>query len=224
MHLPKVIAHRGASQIAPENSLQAFKKAHELGATWLEFDVMLTKDHIAIIHHDHTFKRILNLDKNVHETLYEEIKDSIPTLDQTLIFCANLGLSLNIELKTTQTDAKQTALETLKVLKKHKFFTKDNILFSSQEIDALKILHEQAPEFKLGLVADHWSDVNDALPQLPFYALSLHYPMLTQELVTNMRNQGYKILAFTVNDRCLASELFNIDVCSIFSDNPSLLN
>ncbi len=223
MHLPKVIAHRGASQIAPENSLQAFEKAHELGATWVEFDVMLTQDNIAIIHHDDTFKRILNLDQNVHETLYEEIKDRIPTLEQVLTCCAHLRMSLNIEIKTTQVYAKQTALKTLEVLRTFKFFTPENILFSSLEIDALKTIHGQAPEFKLGLVADNWSDVNKILPQLPLYALSLHYPMLTKELVKNMRNQGHEILAFTVNEPALAMELFDMGVSSVFSDNPLLL-
>ena len=70
MHLPKVIAHRGASQVALENTLPAFRKAHELGATWVEFDVMLTEDSVAIIHHDDTFLRILGVDKNVHQTSF----------------------------------------------------------------------------------------------------------------------------------------------------------
>lgn len=224
MHLPKIIAHRGASQIAPENSLLAFEKAHELGALWIEFDVMLTKDNIAIIHHDDTFERILGLNQNVHETFYEEIKDRIPTLEQTLTCCADLGLSLNIELKTKKDFAQKTALETLKVLKNFKFFTPQNILFSSSEMDALKTLHIQASEFKFGLVADNWQDVNNALSQLPLYALSLHYSILTSEQVNRMHHQGCKILAFTVNDRALALTLLAMGVDSVFSDNPILLD
>lgn len=227
MHLPKVIAHRGASQVALENTLLAFKKAHELGATWVEFDVMLTQDDVAIIHHDDTFKRILGLDQNVQQTPFSQIKnfaDQIPTLIEALMCCGDLGLSLNIELKTTKDFAEQTASITLDILKQFKFYHPNNILFSSSELEALKTLHAHAPEFKLGLVADNWQDVNLALPQLPLYALSLHYSMLTQELVSNMHNQGYKILAFTVNDPSLAVTLFNKGVCSVFSDNPSLLN
>ncbi|MFA6036576.1 MAG: glycerophosphodiester phosphodiesterase family protein [Legionellales bacterium] len=227
MHLPKVIAHRGASQVALENTLLAFKKAHELGATWVEFDVMLTQDDVAIIHHDDTFKRILGLDQNVQQTPFSQIKnfaDQIPTLIEALMCCADLGLSLNIELKTTKDFAEQTALITLDILKQFEVYHPNNILFSSSELEALKTLHTHAPEFKLGLVADNWSDVDQALPELPLYALSLYYPMLTQELVTSINNKGYKILAFTVNDPSLAATLFNKGVCSVFSDNPSLLN
>jgi glycerophosphoryl diester phosphodiesterase len=238
MHLPKVFAHRGASQIAPENTLIAFEKARQLGATWVEFDVMLTQDEVVIVHHDDTFTRILGLDQNVQQTPYAQIKDKdagswfdkkfsdvrIPTLEQTLSCCAKLGLSLNIELKTTQPYAQQTALKTLELLKKVKFFTKENILFSSLEIDALKTVQIQAPEYKRGLVADNWPDVNKALAQLSFDTLSLHYPMLTQQTVTAMRNQGHEILAFTVNDRALAMELFAMGVESVFSDNTVLLD
>jgi glycerophosphoryl diester phosphodiesterase len=230
MHLPKVIAHRGASQIAPENTLIAFEKAHELGALWIELDVMLTKDNVAIIHHDDTFKRILDLDQNVQQTLYSQIKDldagngRIPTLEQTLTLCADLNLSINIELKTTYDYAEQTALKTLEILSQFKFFTPENILFSSQEILALQTIQAKAPEYKLGLVADHWEDVNKALKQdLKLYALSLHYPMLEKDNMTAMRARGYQVLAFTVNDRALAERLFDMGVTSVFSDNVLLL-
>ncbi len=237
MHLPKVIAHRGASQIAPENTLIAFEKARELGATWVEFDVMLTQDNVAIIHHDDTFARILGIEQNVQQTLYASIKNldagswfnktfsniKIPTLEQTLGCCADLGLSLNIELKTTRPFAEQTALKTLDILKNFKFYHPENILFSSTEWLALETVRAKAPEYLLGLVADNWVDVHQALLQdLKLYSLSLHYPMLDLENVTRLRAQGYQILAFTVNDRVLAEDLFSLGVNSVFSDMPEL--
>ncbi len=239
MHLPKVIAHRGASQIAPENTLIAFEKAHELGATWIELDVMLTKDNVAIIHHDETFERILGLNQNVQQTPYAQIKDldagswfdkkfasaRIPTLAQTLTLCADLGLSINIELKTTEAYAKHTTLKTLEILKQFKFFTPENILFSSQEILALETVQSQAPDYKLGLIADNWPDVNKGLAQnLKLYSLSLHYPMLNQDNIKILHEQGYQVLAFTVNDHSLAEQLFNIGICSVFSDDALLLS
>ena len=56
--LPRYIAHRGASAVAPENTLAAFRKAAELGATWVEFDAMLTADAFAVVHHDDDLKRM----------------------------------------------------------------------------------------------------------------------------------------------------------------------
>lgn len=238
MHLPKVIAHRGASQIAPENTLIAFETAHALGATWVEFDVMLTQDNIAIIHHDETFARILGLELQVQQTPYALIKDKdagswfdkkffkarIPTLEQTLQCCADLGLSLNIELKTTRAYAEQTALKTLKLLQQFTFFTPENILFSSLDILALETVQAHAPEYQLGFIADNWLDVNKALAlDLKLYSLNMHYSLLDQAHITALREQGYQILAFTVNDRTLAESLFERGICSVFSDNVRLL-
>lgn len=228
MHLPKVIAHRGANQIAAENSLLAFQKAHELGAQMVEFDVMLTKDNVAIIHHDETFKRILDIDQDVHETLFEDIKSfhsRVPTLIEALSCCAQLNLSLNIELKTTKQFAHQTALMTFDILNLFKFYNPDNVLFSSQEIEALKTILALSPAYKLGLVADNWQDVDFAFEQrVPLYALSLHYSMLKNDVkVKQILDSGLLILAFTVNDPAVALDLLARGISSVFSDNPRLL-
>ena len=53
----RIIAHRGASQVAPENTLAAFRKALEQGVDWVEFDVSLLGDDTPVIHHDETLDR-----------------------------------------------------------------------------------------------------------------------------------------------------------------------
>lgn len=57
---PPVIAHRGASGYAPENTLSAFVKAKQLGLNWVEFDVMQDCDGIPVIFHDEVLDRITN--------------------------------------------------------------------------------------------------------------------------------------------------------------------
>src|SRR5688572_26281908 len=52
-----IIAHRGASGVAPENTLAAFRRAIEDGAEGIEFDVRLAKDGVAVVHHDASLKR-----------------------------------------------------------------------------------------------------------------------------------------------------------------------
>jgi len=53
----RIVAHRGASRIAPENTLAAFRLASRLGAHWLEFDVSLLGDATPVLHHDATLER-----------------------------------------------------------------------------------------------------------------------------------------------------------------------
>jgi glycerophosphoryl diester phosphodiesterase len=237
--LPKLIAHRGASQIRPENTLIAFEKAHEMGATWIECDVMLTEDDIAIIHHDDTFLRILGLDQHVQQTPYAQIKDMdagswfdptfnmarIPTLAQTLACCAKLNLAMNIELKTPEKYAVNTARKTLALLEAFDFFTPENVLISSITPLALQTVQHIAPHYKLGLISDNWADVEKALTlDLNLYSLNLHHAMITPEKMHALSAQGYRVLSFTVNDPLLAEKQFSMGVTSVFSDNPILLN
>ena len=55
--LQPVIGHRGAAARAPENTLAGLRRAHELGAAWVEFDVMLTADRVPVLIHDETLER-----------------------------------------------------------------------------------------------------------------------------------------------------------------------
>ncbi|HLF67379.1 MAG TPA: glycerophosphodiester phosphodiesterase family protein [Gammaproteobacteria bacterium] len=237
--LPPLIAHRGASKVTPENTLIAFATAQQLGASWVEFDVMITHDQTVIVHHDETYERILGLNARVYDTAYAAIKTHdagswfaekfsfvrIPTLTQTLSCCADLGLSVNIELKTTAEYAQQTAVRTLEILSKFKFFNPSNVLISSQEVQALSTFYQHAPTYRLGLVADHWADVESALNlDFELYSLNLHHAIITPEKMTQVQAQGYQVLAFTVNERSLAEQLFSLGVCSIFSDDVQLLN
>ena len=57
MRIPTIIGHRGARTNAPENTLAGLRRAHEEGATWVEFDVKLTRDGVAILIHDETIDR-----------------------------------------------------------------------------------------------------------------------------------------------------------------------
>ena len=58
--LPRLIAHRGLSASAPENTLAAVRAAHEAGITWVELDVQLLADGTPVIWHDATVKRCSN--------------------------------------------------------------------------------------------------------------------------------------------------------------------
>src|SRR3990167_7563410 len=110
---PKVIAHRGASAYAPENTLIAFTKAAQLEIKWIEFDVMQASCGTPIIFHDETLNRTTNGKGDVCRYSYTYLQtldagswfnprfsgERIPTLNAVMAFLANENMNANIEIK-----------------------------------------------------------------------------------------------------------------------------
>lgn len=109
----KVWAHRGASGYAPENTLEAFKKAEKMKADGVELDVQLTKDGELVVIHDetvdrvsgekgfvkdYTLKELKRLNVSKHMPSYDK-KTRIPTLDEVFDLLKNTEMTINIELK-----------------------------------------------------------------------------------------------------------------------------
>jgi glycerophosphoryl diester phosphodiesterase len=99
---PLVIAHRGARRRAPENTLEAFRLALELGADGVELDVHRTADDQLVVHHDAEARGTGVLARATLEAIRSSRPD-IPTLDEALEACA--GALVNIEIKNDPADA-----------------------------------------------------------------------------------------------------------------------
>lgn len=110
--MTQVVAHRGASAQAPENTLAAFRRAAELGADGVELDVQLTADAHVVCIHDETLDRTTSGSGPVANATLAEISaldasagdrrfhgERVPTLDSVLAWAASTRLSINIELK-----------------------------------------------------------------------------------------------------------------------------
>ena len=110
--MTKVFAHRGASAYAPENTLAAFRLAHDMGADGVELDVQLTKDGEVVVIHDETLDRTTDGTGWVKDHTLTQIKElnasggnaaypheRIPTLDEVFDVLADSPLAINIEIK-----------------------------------------------------------------------------------------------------------------------------
>lgn len=109
---PLVIAHRGASALAPENTLASFLKAVELGADLIEFDVQLTSDLVPVVFHDEGLERTADQWGDLASTPFDELRqcdagkwfsssfkgEKVPTLVETLD-CVGKKALLYVELK-----------------------------------------------------------------------------------------------------------------------------
>jgi len=114
-----VIAHRGASAYAPENTIAAFALAAEQGAPWFELDTYLTADKHVIVLHDTTIDRTTSGEGPVGEHTLAELKqldagswrgeefagERMPTLEESLIFARENDIGVYIEPKSIDDDA-----------------------------------------------------------------------------------------------------------------------
>jgi glycerophosphoryl diester phosphodiesterase len=114
-----VVAHRGASAYAPENTLAAFQKAAEMGADWFELDCHLSKDGEVVIIHDDTLHRTTDGTGGVRELTWESLQrldagswfdpsfagERLPSLDQSLELAQRAGIGVYIEIKSIDDDA-----------------------------------------------------------------------------------------------------------------------
>ena len=97
---PLIIAHRGASADAPENTLAAFRLAIEQGADGLECDLRMSADGIIVISHDDSLKRTHSQPVRIADATAAELAASdVPTLAQTLVTVRGKLPLINLELK-----------------------------------------------------------------------------------------------------------------------------
>lgn len=240
LSLPRIIAHRGAPQIAPENTLISLRQAKTLGAQWTEFDVRLTKDHQAIVFHDDDLKRTTNGGEHLlADTLYSVIAqldagswfnpkfhhETVPTLAQYLRTAAELKLGINVELKGTDFLPSILAKQVAEHLQQYWHDSLPTPLISSLSVTHLHAMRALGKDYLLGYIMDEWSEQwTMILKELACISLHVNYEQLTTERIQAVKNENYLLLAYTVNDKKLAEHLFSLGIDAIFSDNPQLLS
>ena len=159
----KVWAHRGASGYAPENTLDAFRKAVEMGADGIELDVQMTKDGELVVIHDETIDRVSNGKGWVKNYTYEELKkfnfnkthleytkEEIPTLEQVYLLIKPTNLTINVEIKTGivfYPGIEERVLELTERLG-----MKERVIYSSFNHYTIRKIKELDPQAKTGML------------------------------------------------------------------------
>ena len=236
--LNKLIAHRGASAYAPENTIAAFDKALALHASFLEFDVMCSADGEPFIFHDDSLRRTTNGRGEVGlvDSAYLKELDAgtwfsknfkgekIPHFKDALKWLHFSGLNANIEIKPYPATTEKTTVAVLSHIQRHWPVGKELPLISSFDWEALSLCRSLAPEMPLGLLVHTWDpQCFQMAKQLSCYSIHFNRKILNQQRVQDAKEQGYKVCAYTVNRKRQANKLFDWGVDAIFSDFPDLL-
>lgn len=232
---PPVIAHRGGSAYAPENTMSAFVKAVQLDIGWVEFDVMLAKCGTPIIFHDETLDRTTNGSGFVGDYPYSYLQtldagawfapvfagERIPTLEQVAQFLVSTGMHANVEIKPLPGQEKQTVDAALKVMSAYFPEDSDKILYSSFSLSALQYLRQRAPRCHIGFLMHEWrADWRQAAESVQSVSVNVNQAELTPERVSEIKKYAKFLLSYTVNQPERAKELLSEGVDAVFSDCP----
>lgn len=240
LKLPKVIGHRGACAYAPENTIESILTAADIGAEWVELDVMLTQDGVPIIFHDDTLDRTTNGSGNVAETPYATIREleagswyadsfagiKIPTLEEALEILVAKNLGLNLEIKPTPGRERETAEAALDILSKY-WDDHERLLISSFQLSCLETAQDMAPDWYRGVLFDDDEDMPENWRDLVEYVdgatVNIGKKIATRELVEDIADFEKPVLVYTVNDPQLARQLQGWGVDAVFSDCPDVI-
>ncbi len=232
---PPIIAHRGASGYAPENTIVAFDKAKQLGINWVEFDVMLASCKTPFIFHDETLDRTTNLTGEIapydysslskldagswFNSIYKDVR--IPAFKETMDWLCRVGMSANIEIKPLQGQDMETAEVIWQSAKDYIKPHHPTFLFSSFSIDSLRTLRTMTPDALIGLLIHDWMpDWKKICDDLSCVSVHLFDEIVTLDRATAIKSTGRKLLCYTVNDPDRAKELYSWGVDAVFSDFP----
>ncbi|HET7375591.1 MAG TPA: glycerophosphodiester phosphodiesterase family protein [Anaerolineae bacterium] len=236
---PLVLAHRGASLHAPENTLTAFMLAADQGADGIELDAKLTRDGSVVVMHDATVDRTTNGHGRVSDFTLREIKtldagskfgsqfaqERVPLLEEVFAAVAN-RLIINIELTNYASRRDGLERKVVDLIQLHALLNR--VMVSSFNPFALRTAKLIEPQLTCGLLYE---------PIMPIYLsrawlapliphLEAHHPHFSQaqgRFVSKLHSRGMQVNVWTVNDAEAIRSMVAAAVDGIMGDDPILI-
>jgi glycerophosphoryl diester phosphodiesterase len=237
----KIYGHRGASQYAPENSMEAFQLAYDMGADGIEFDVQMTRDGHLVVVHDEEISRVSDGNGYVKDFSLEEIRNfqfnrthpeyegvKIPLLEEVMERFAQKGSDtdkeflFNIELKNNIFLYEGMEEKVLKIVKEKKML--ERTLFSSFSHASMLTLREAEPEAKIAfLYCDGIMDIADYAAN--YKVNTVHpawYHLNRKDTFEVLHERGIEINIWTVNSGKDIRRFCDMGVDGIITNKPDL--
>lgn len=231
----EIIAHRGFSAIAPENTLAAFELAIARGASSIEFDIQLSADSVPVIFHDSTLERITGVSGKVRETNLSQLQsldagkwfgaeflgEKIPTLEEALSILKNVNKFLYFDVKPHCEWSDSEVANFVNSLndaeiKKKCVITSFNDTFLAQ-------VRRVSDDFLIGHIVANLEAYKTQLVKAVASGdnlISSQYRVLLENpaLIETSRSQGVDIVAWTVDDRADIQKLLDLDITRIVTN------
>ena len=245
MKLPLIIGHRGASAVAPENTMAAFREALAVGADGIEFDVRLTRDGVPVVIHDSTLRRTGGLPYRVADLTWSEIaqvdvgswfaqkfaNETVPSLEELFILFQSNNSILYLEMKCdSPSEYRPLAEACVKLINEHSF--KDRVVVECFHLPALKILKEIEADIKtVALFEPTLSNPSVLLDQriiaqateVGSIALALHHRLARESLVRKAKDAGLHVAVWTVDDPAWIERARTTGIDALIANNPAAM-
>jgi len=236
MKPPLIIAHRGASGEAPENTLAAFQLALDQGADMIELDLHQSKDGSLVICHDFKLHRTARSKRSVKQLTLKELKrlevgswfhprfsgEPIPALEEVLELTKD-RIRLNIEIKRGSPFYPGIEERLVKLLES--FHATESVLVSSFDHQALETIRVLSSKISIGLLAEKGSiqQLIRKVEVLSAFSLNLPVRLLTPALVQEAHRRKLQVYAYTINQVRLMNYYLIMGVDGIFTNFPGRL-
>ena len=238
LKLPKLIGHRGVKDLCPENTLESILKAFDLGLSFVEIDVKISKDRVPILLHDDTLDRTTNGSGLAIDYDYENIKKLdagkffykentnifVPKLEDILSLFTNYNGNLNIELKPNKKFEKENVYQIYKIIKN---INQIDIFFSSFDMISILEISKLYPQSIRSFLLDDFKEYNiDDLISISINhdlkICGLNIDLVTADIIKKIKESNMAITVYSDKNINLfsANDIFSIGVDSIFVDNP----
>jgi glycerophosphoryl diester phosphodiesterase len=229
-----LIAHRGASGHAPENTLAAFKKAVTLGATFIETDLQLTRDARLVAIHDETVNRTTNGKGAVHDMTLADLRrldagswfgseyagERVPTLEEILGFAKKYDVVFYLEMKPGGSWGGEHAL--ISALRESGEIARTVVI--SFDASILSTVRKIEPTLMTALLYDGQLEkpLDQAL-EVGARQLAIRGDLVSPWLLTAARKKDLQVVCWTINHSAHMRLLMAAGVDGIMSDYPDRL-
>lgn len=237
MESKKIIAHRGMSTLAPENTMAAFELMPAYNINWLETDIAITQDEKLVIMHDTEISRTTNGTGKISEMTFAQLQqysagawfdeqycaEKVPTFDQLIDFLNRTQINVNLEIKSvTGKDAKQLTNSMVQQLavKINRINPACRVVISSFYPDILMQLQKLRPDLEYASLFNpytlpFWRPITKLIGTKIIHPDNRH---LNQRQVERMKQAGFEVNVWTVDRIDRANQLFNWGVDGVFTD------
>lgn len=231
----KIWAHRGASASAPENTIEAFLLAEQMGADGIELDIQLSADGEIVVLHDETVDRTASGSGRVCDLTLTQLKEldfsfgmpdyagaRIPTLREVYAAFAQSRMFFNVEIKCEQGDYRTLCEKALRLEKEAGM--EGRILYSSFNWDALRQVRALCPNAEIALLYERalWAPQKYALQMGAGAVHPSKYTLLVPGVVRRCHRFGVRVHAWTIDSPFAIRRLARMGADAIITNRPDV--